>query len=208
VSDFPNPTLPVYPHIFLEGPQALIVSSAFDPDVMLDEWAKRGFSPKLWTPKLTGTDTGGVAEIQHGINRARARGLKIGGWIQCGWDVLSDVASVSPWVSQLDYIEFCVEYEYKVYPDQAKELVTETERIHLPKAIISYGRLDTQIDNGAFARAGWAVCPEAYGSFNLWEADSYFPLWPGKAVHPLQRKLPPDKYRGNKCGVYRPEGLL
>ena len=65
-----------------------------------------------------------------------------------------------------------------------------------------------QIRNEVFAAAGWAVCPEAYDAYTLSQAASFSPLWPGAAVHPLQRKLPPDKFLGNKCGVYRPEGLL
>lgn len=197
-----------YPHVFLDGPQALIVSSALDPDVLLDELAHRGYKPKLWTAKITGVDTGGLTEIVHGFNRARARGLHVGGWIQCGKDPKSDIQSVSPWVPLLEYVGFCCEIEYKQEPYLADELVGYSNVLSLPKALISYGKLDLQIRNEVFAKAGWAVCPEAYDAFVLAQAESYVPTWPGRAVHPLQRQIPPDKYRGNMCGVYRPEGLL
>lgn len=199
-----------YPHIFLEGPQILLVDSgAHDPDVLLDELAKRDFRPKLWTAKLTGADVGTVVDIANGMTHARARGLHVGGWIQCGADPISDVNSVVPWLPSLDYVEFCVEYEYKVNPNLANKLV-RAAKVHIDKpiAVISYGKRDGQIWNWAFAKAGWAVCPECYEYFTILNAPSYEGTWPGRAIHPLQRKIPPDKYRGNKCGVYRPEGLL
>lgn len=199
---------PTYPHIFLEGPQAMIVSSALDPGNLLDELNRRGFHPKLWTAKLTGTDTGGLGEILHGFNVAHSRGLHIGGWIQCGADPKSDVASVAPWVPHLEYIEFCTEYEYKVNPGLAAQLVAEAQVIKLPKAQISYGKLDTQINNAAFSQAGWATVPECYGPYVLSQAYSYIPTWPGRAIHPMERRIPPDKFLGNMCGVFRPEGLL
>ena len=200
--------------IFLTGPQALIVSSALDPDVFLDALAARGFNPKLWTAKLTGVDTGGRAEIEHGFARAKARGLHVGGWVQCGADPLADLASVQEWLPQLEYMEWCCEIEYKGNPpygenaSRADQLVAATAGVTVPQAVITYGRLDTYMRMGVFAEAGWHVCPEAYDGFTLSEADTYRPTFLGRRIHPLQRLIPPDRYLGNRCGVYRPEGLL
>lgn len=206
-----------FPHLFLEGPQVVIVSSALDPDSLLRELARRGFHPHLWCAKLTGTDTGGEREIRHGFERARALGLHVGGWVQCTSSPRADVASVAPWASGLDFVEWCCEVEYKANPPHteraalADELVDEvraSELAHLPQAVISYGKRDGYMRVESFARAGWAIVPECYDSFTLADASSYESVWPGRAVHPLVHELAAHAYRGNRCGVYRPEGLL
>ncbi len=208
---------PPYPTIFLQGPQALLVSSALDPDSLLLALAQRGFRPRLWTAKLTGDDTGGRAEIEHGMARARSNGLRVGGWVQCGTDPRADVNSVAPWAAALDYVCWCCEIEYKSNAGpvgdahRADLLLGEVQGSvlsHHPQAVVSYGKRDLAMRLGVFARAGWAVIPEAYDAFSLADADSYLPLWPGRAIHPLLHSLALRRYRGNRCGLYRPESLL
>ena len=201
--------------IFLEGPTALIVSSAIDPDNMLAEWAKLGFVPKLWVAKLTGTDTGGDTEINHCFDVARSHGLHVGGWIQCGNEPRADLASIDPWLPKLDLIEFCCEIEYKsnaTPPNnqsfRADTLACQASYITIPKAVITYGRHDTAMRMEAFRDAGWDVVPECYQDFALADADSYYPMFLGRNIHPLVHTFDRMTYRGNRVGVYRPEGLL
>lgn len=213
--------------IFTEGPTALIVDSRLDPDSILFEWAQHGFHAKTWAPKLTGADIGTPADVQHGIDRARVNGLHIGGWIQCGKDVAADVASVQSWLPELDLIYFCCELEYKANAGldaqgynkgeayRAEALIAATAGITIPKALITYGRLDTAMHIAPYAAAGWHIAPEEYDSFAPADntqlatfANTYYPTFLGAAIHPLVHTLTPFSYRGNRCGVYRPEGLL
>src|SRR5581483_3594430 len=101
--------------VFTEGPTALIVSSALDPDVTLDRFAQKGFQPRLWVAKLTGEDTGAEYDIRHAFERARARGLRVGGWIQLSWSPQRDIASLEPWFDKEDFdvLELAAEVEYK-----------------------------------------------------------------------------------------------
>ena len=201
--------------IFLEGPTALIVDSRLDPDATLQAWAAKGFVPKLWVAKLTGTDCGLPADIQHGFDRARTLGLRVGGWIMCGNEPRDDLHSVDPWLHELDLIEFCCEIEYKANgpaPNnqafRADTLACAASYITIPKAVITYGKLDTAMRMQAFRDAGFAVVPECYDAYTLAMADSYYPMWLGRDIHPLVHTLDRMTYRGNRVGVYRPEGLL
>ncbi len=211
--------------VFTEGPTALIVSSALDPDVTLDRFAQKGFHPKLWVAKLTGEDTGAEYDIRHAFDRARARGLRVGGWVQLTWSPQRDIASLDPWFDKedLDVLELAAEVEYKgnyeqgdVYrADGIVAAVHDYAPPEIPKAVISYGRRDYAMRVEVFKQAGWHVVPECYDAFAPVDdaqlaafADTYYPLFAGREIHPLVRTWAPLRYRGNRAGIYRPEGLL
>lgn len=178
-----------------------------DPDVQLAK-----IPGVTWVaPKLTGTDITGPDEIKAWIERMRARGLSVGGWIYCE-NPAADVDSWQPW-RPLDFIIYDVEAPYKEDETpggyvKAAQLVSDHRDIMLPDvpaAVTSYGGYKTSIDFKAFADAGWPILAQGYDSFTCVDSTTYWEVGPyqSSGVHCLTRSLTLKPGQA----VYRPESI-
>ena len=193
-----------WPAVF-DGIGALVVSSALDPKALLD---KLDPATTWIAPKLTGTDTGGDAEVRHCIDVWRAQGLKVGGWVYNTGPPDDDVASVSPWMP-LDFLIYDIEAPYKSdeggHYERAAELVARSGVVFgkLPTAVTSYGGYKTSIDFAAFASAGWPIFAQGYDAFTCADRLSYLAVYPPDGIHCLSRSLALEPGEA----VYRPESI-
>lgn len=197
-----------WPTVF-DGIGALVVSSALDPEALLD---KLDPATTWIAPKLTGADTGGDVEVRHCIDVWRSQGLKVGGWIYCDGPPSADVASILPWLP-LNFIVYDVEAAYKSdeggHYEWASQLIPEHEirSRGIPAAVTSYGGYKTSIGFAAFAAAGWPILAQVYDAFAPGDELSYGTArggpYPIDGIHPLTRSL--TLFPGES--VFRPESL-
>ncbi len=189
----------------------MVVSSALDPHALV---AKLDPATTWIAAKLTGTDTGGDAEVRHCLSVWRSLGLSVGGWIYNAGPPIADVRSVLPWLP-LDFVLYDVEQPYKRDEGGVYAWAAQLENAHralttrLPAAVTSYGAYKSSIDFAVFARAGWPIFAQVYDAFKPGDEFSYYVTHGGpyptmmNAVHPLTRSL--KLSRGE--AVYRPESL-
>ena len=211
----------IWPYVF-DGIGALVVSSALDPEQLVDKIDRHSGTGALsWiAPKVTGLDTGGDSEVKHAINVWRGLGLHVGGWIY-NIEPKADVASLDPWRDLLDFVIYDVERPYKEDETpggyaKAAELVARTPAngsvaVTSYGAIPGYGNQPSTIDFGSFARAGWPIFAQLYDGYTHPVEETYaldsgqkFPgPYPREGLHQLVRSLTLQP----GMAVYRPEGI-